>query len=104
MITKADQIVLCVWGVCALIGFLPWLLEEHRKETNRHAEAEMAIMASQDIGQTAWAHSDVHKTELLRQQAKELAELRAWKNRLEKRWGETTIEMYSRETKKNVQV
>ena len=81
MITKTDQIVLCVWGVCALIGFLLWLLEEHRKETNRHAEAEMSIMASQDIGQTAWAHTDVHKDKLIRDQAAEIAELKGWINR-----------------------
>lgn len=82
---KADVIVLCVWGVCALVAFLLWLNEQRKKEVNRHAEALMDIESSRDIGQTAWANTSVHKDQLIRKQAAEIAELRAWKKRTETR-------------------
>ena len=85
MTVRAGVIVLCVLGVCALVAFLLWLYEQHRKETNRHAEAEMAIMASQDLGQTAWAHTSVYKDKLIREQAAKIGELNGWIARTKKR-------------------
>ena len=79
MTVRGGVVVVCALSVCALVAFLLWLYEEHRKETNRHAEAELAIMASQDIGQTAWARADVHKSQLLREQAAYIKRLEAWK-------------------------
>lgn len=85
MTVRGGVIVVCALSVCALVGFLLWLYEEHRKETNRHAEAELAIMASQDIGQTAWAHTSVHKDKLIRDQAAEIAQLKGWISRTKAR-------------------
>lgn len=85
MTVRAGVIVLCVLGVCAMVAFLLWMYEQHRKETNRHAEALMEIESSKDIGQTAWANTSVHKDQLIRKQAAEIAELRAWKKRTEDR-------------------
>lgn len=85
MTVRAGVVVLCVLGVCALVAFLLWLYEQHQKEANRHAEALMDIESSRDIGQTAWANTSVHKDQLIRKQAAEIAELRAWKKRTENR-------------------
>lgn len=82
---KGAVALLAVVSICATVLLVLALCRYAKEKDQEHAERMAAIAASKDIGQTAWAHSDVHKTELLRQQAKELAELRAWKARTEKR-------------------
>ena len=77
--------LLGVLTVCATVLLVLALKRYSRDQDQEHKERMAQIAASKDIGQTAWAHTDVHKSELLREQAKELAELRAWKARTEKR-------------------
>jgi len=85
-------ILLCVLGVCAAI-LLALALHRYSKDQDQEHEERMAsIRASLDMGQTAWAHSDVHKSQLLREQAKELAELRAWKAHTEARLAELKLQ------------
>lgn len=91
--------LLGIISVCATILFIVVLRRYAKDRDQEHAERMAAIQSSKDIGQTAWAHSDVHKTEIIRQQQKRIAELEAWKDRVEKRWGETTIEQFAREMK-----
>ena len=78
-------ILLAVLSVCATILLVLALRRYSRDQEQAHAEAMARIQASKDMGQTAWAHSDVHKSEIIRQQAKELEELRAWKRHTEAR-------------------
>lgn len=101
---KGAVVLLSVLSICATILVVLALRRYARDQEQEHKERMAQIAASKDIGQTAWAHSDVHKSQLIREQAKRIRELEEWKDRLEKRWGETTIEMYAREAKKNVQV
>lgn len=57
---------------CVLVAFIIWLCEEHRKETNRHAEAELAIMASNDIGQTGFHVMSANQGQIIRRLTKEI--------------------------------
>ena len=101
---KGAVVLLVVMSICATVLLVLALRRYAKDQDQEHKERMAQIAASKDIGQTAWAHSDVHKSEIIRQQQKRIAELEAWKDRLEKRWGETTIEMYAREAKKNVEM
>ena len=98
---KGAIVLLVVLSVCATVLLVLALRRYSKDQDQEHKERMAQIAASKDIGQTAWAHADVHKSEIIRQQQKRIAELEAWKDRLEKRWGETTIEMYAREAKNN---
>lgn len=98
---KGAIVLLVVLSVCATVLLVLALKRYAKDQDQEHKERMAQIAASKDIGQTAWAHADVHKSEIIRQQQKRIAELEAWKDRLEKRWGETTIEMYAREAKNN---
>lgn len=82
---KGAVVLLSVLTVCATVLLVLALRRYAKDQDQEHKERMAQIAASKDIGQTAWAHSDVHKSELLREQSKELAELRAWKARTEKR-------------------
>lgn len=107
---EAMEVALTIKGACWLLGVLTVcatlllvlaLRRYSRDQEQEHKERMAQIAASKDIGQTAWAHSDVHKTQLIREQAKRIAELEAWKAHVEDRFGKTTIEMYAREAKAN---
>ena len=98
---KGAVVLLVVMSICATVLLVLALRRYAKDQDQEHKERMAQIAASKDIGQTAWAHADVHKSEIIRQQQKRIAELEAWKDRLEKRWGETTIEMYAREEKNN---
>ena len=98
---KGAVVLLVVISICATVLLVLALKRYAKDQDQEHKERMAQIAASKDIGQTAWAHADVHKSEIIRQQQKRIAELEAWKDRLEKRWGETTIEMYAREAKNN---
>lgn len=82
---KGAVALLAVLSVCATVLLVLALRRYAKDRDQEHAERMAAIQASKDIGQTAWAHADVHKTELLRQQAKRIAELEGWKARTMKR-------------------
>lgn len=71
----------------AVLAFI-YLRNAQKEEANRHAEATQSILASQNIGQTAWSNADVHKSEIIRQQAKRIAELEGWKARTVERMKE----------------
>ena len=60
-------------GGCCVSENLVLYYKKNRKETNRHAEALMEIESSKDIGKTAWANTSVHKDQLIRKQAAEIA-------------------------------
>lgn len=98
---KGAVILLIILSICATVLLVLALRRYAKDQDQEHKERMAQIQASREMGKTAWAHSDVHKSEIIRQQAKRIAELEAWKDRLEKRWGETTIEMYAREAKNN---
>lgn len=98
---KWGVILLAVISVCATILAVLALRRYAKDQDQQHAEAMARISASKDIGQTAWHQVDVAKTNLIRMQAKRIEELEAWKDRLEKRWGETTLEQYVKEARSN---
>ena len=77
--------LLGIISVCATILFIVVLRRYAKDRDQEHAERMAQIQSTKDIGQTAWANADVHKTELIRQQAKRIAELEGWKARTEKR-------------------
>ena len=78
-------ILLAVLSICATVLLVLALRRYAKDQDQQHAERMAQIAASKDLGQTAWAHSDVHKSEIIRQQQKRIAELEGWKARTEKR-------------------
>ena len=82
---KGAIVLLVVLSVCATVLLVLALRRYSKDQDQEHKERMAQIAASKEIGQTAWAHSDVHKTELIRQQAKRIEELEAWKRRTEAR-------------------
>jgi membrane protein implicated in regulation of membrane protease activity len=78
-------ILLAVLSICATILLVLALRRYSRDQDQAHAERMASIQASKDMGQTAWAHSDVHKSVIIREQAKRIAELEGWKARTVKR-------------------
>ena len=101
---KGAYWLLGIVSVCATVLVVLALKRYAKDRDQEHAENMAKIAATKDIGQTAWHQVDVAKTNLIRMQAKRIDELEAWKDRLEKRWGKTTVEMYAREAEKDVQV
>jgi len=76
---KGAIVLLSVLGICAAI-LLALALHRYSKDQDQEHEERMAsIRASLDMGQTAWAHTDVHKSQLLREQAAYIKRLEAWK-------------------------
>ena len=82
---KCACVLLAVMTICATILMVLALRRYAKDQDQAHAERMAQIAASKDIGQTAWAHSDVHKSEIIRQQAKHIDELEGWKARTIKR-------------------
>ncbi len=78
-------ILLAVLSICATILLVLALRRYSRDQEQAHAETMARIQASKDMGQTAWAQTDVNKLHIIREQAKRIAELEGWKARTEKR-------------------
>ncbi len=78
-------ILLAVLSICATILLVLALRRYSRDQEQAHAEAMARIQASRDMGQTAWSNTDIHKSQLIREQAKRIAELESWKARTEQR-------------------
>lgn len=78
-------ILLAVLSICATVLLVLALRRYSRDQEQAHAETMARIQASKDMGQTAWSNTDVHKSQLIREQAKRIAELEGWKARTEKR-------------------
>lgn len=78
-------ILLAVLSICATILLVLALRRYSRDQEQAHIERLASIQASKDMGQTAWANTDVHKSVIIREQAKRIAELEGWKARTEKR-------------------
>ena len=92
---KGAIVLLAVLTVCAT-GLLVLALRRYsRDQEQEHAERMASIQASKDMGQTAWAHSDVHKTQLIREQAKRIAELERWKADTEARLASIDLRAYA---------
>lgn len=98
---KGAVVLLVVMSICATVLLVLALRRYAKDQDQEHKERMAQIQASREMGKTAWAHSDVHKSEIIRQQSKRIAELEAWKAHVEDRFGKTTIEMYAREAKAN---
>ena len=84
------RIVDAAVAAVALLALSPILLvlalrRYSRDQEQAHAETMARIQASKDMGQTAWSNTDVHKSLIIREQAKRIAELEGWKARTEKR-------------------
>lgn len=82
---KGAIALLITVSVCATILMVLVLRRYAKDQDQQHAEYMASIMATKDIGQTAWANTDVHKSLIIREQAKRIAELEGWKARTEKR-------------------
>lgn len=78
-------ILLAVLSICATILLVLALRRYSRDQEQAHAETMARIQSSKDMGQTAWAQTDVNKSVIIREQAKRIAELEGWKARTEKR-------------------
>ena len=78
-------ILLAVLSICATVLLVLALRRYSRDQEQAHAETMARIQASKDIGQTAWAQTDVNKSVIIREQAQRIAELEGWKARTEKR-------------------
>lgn len=97
---EAREAVITMWGgvillsvlaVCATILFILLLKRYSRDQEQNHVEKLAAIQATKDMGQTAWATQDVTKSRIIREQAKRIAELEAWKRRTETRMAQLRI-------------
>lgn len=93
---KGAIVLLAVLTVCATVLLVLALRRYSRDQEQEHAERMASIQASKDMGQTAWAHSDVHKTKLIREQAKRIAELEKWKADTEARLASIDLRTYAR--------
>lgn len=82
---KGAIALLITMSVCATILLVLALRRYSRDQEQAHAEAMARIQSSKDMGQTAWAQTDVNKSVIIREQAKRIAELEGWKARTEKR-------------------
>ena len=81
---KGAIVLLVVLSVCATILLVLALRRYSRDQEQAHAETMARIQSSKDMGQTAWSNSDVHKSVIIREQAKRIAELEAWKENAER--------------------
>ena len=86
-------ILLAVLSICATVLLVLALRRYAKDQDQQHAERMAQIAASKDLGQTAWAHSDVHKSEIIRQQQKRIAELEAWKENAERTMDITLVKL-----------
>lgn len=81
-------ILLAVLSICATVLLVLALRRYSQDQDQAHTERMASIQASKDIGQTAWSNTDVHKSQIIRQQAKRIDELEGWKARTVKRMEE----------------
>lgn len=82
---KGAVVLLAVVTVCATILLVLALRRYAKDQDQEHEERMASIQASRDMGQTAWAQTDVHKADIIRQQGRRIRELEAWKAHTEKR-------------------
>lgn len=82
---KGAIALLITMSVCATILLVLALKRYAKDQDQQHAERLAEIAATKDIGQTAWANTDVHKSVIIREQAKRIDELEGWKARTIKR-------------------
>ena len=73
---KCGTVILCVCAVGLVLLCLAKSAQLYRADENRHNEALLSIQATNDIGQTAWAQNSVSRDRILRQQARDNAELK----------------------------
>ena len=101
---QAKEAVITMWGgvillavlsICATVLLVLALRRYSRDQEQEHAERMASIQASKDMGQTAWAHSNVHKTQLIREQAKRIRELEQWKADTEARLASIDLRTYA---------
>lgn len=92
---KGAIVLLAVMTVCATVLLVLALRRYSRDQEQEHAERMASIQASKDIGQTAWAQSDAHKTFVIRQQAKRIDELEKWKADTEARLKSIDLRTYA---------
>ena len=99
---EARQAVATIWGgiillsvlsVCATVLLVLALRRYSRDQEQEHIERLASIQASKDLGQTAWANTDVHKSAIIREQAKRIAELEAWKENAERTMDITLVKL-----------
>lgn len=90
---KGAIALLITMSVCATVLLVLALRRYSKDQDQQHAERMAQIAASKDLGQTAWAHSDVHKSEIIRQQQKRIAELEAWKENAERTMDITLVKL-----------
>lgn len=89
-------VLLSVLTVCATILLVLALRRYSRDQEQEHAERMASIQASKDMGQTAWSNTDVHKSVIIREQAKRIRELEQWKANTEKRLASIDLRTYAR--------
>lgn len=82
---KGAIILLAVVSVCATILLVLALRRYAKDQDQQHAERMASIAATKELGQTAWANTDVRKMSIIRQQAKRIDELEGWIARTKKR-------------------
>lgn len=86
-------ILLAVLSICATVLLVLALRRYSRDQEQAHAEAMARIQSSKDMGQTAWAQTDVNKLRIIREQAKRIAELEAWKENAERTMDITLVKL-----------
>lgn len=84
-------------SICATVLLVLALRRYSRGQEQAHAEAMARIQSSKDMGQTAWSNTDVHKSAIIREQAKRIRELEGWKARTEKRLASLNLIDYAKE-------
>lgn len=93
----AGVVLLAILSVCAAVTLLILIHHAWKQEQHRHAEAMQRAISTKDIGQTAWANTDVNKSRKLREQAKRIRELEQWKAHTEKRLASLNLSDYAKE-------
>lgn len=88
-------ILLAVLSICATILLVLALRRYSRDQEQAHAETMARIQSSKDMGQTAWSNSDVHKSVIIREQAKRIHELEQWKADTEARLASIDLRTYA---------
>lgn len=101
---KGAVALLAVLTICATILAVLALRRYAKDQDQEHAERMAEIQTTRDIGQTAWAQMDVHKSDIIRVQAKRIAELEEWKANAEKTMDITLVKLKEDLKNGNVQV
>lgn len=88
-------ILLAVLSICATVLLVLALRRYSRDQEQAHAEAMARIQSSKDMGQTAWAQTDVNKSVIIREQAERIRELEQWKADTEARLASIDLRTYA---------